>query len=114
VGLHHCQDFGLAFESVCLQVGNGPQRLAVVTPDGVAVRWQDEAHLVLRTGSSQPVQRVEVGAHVAVRRIDHGGAAVEDVVAAEQQPVFEQQQAQVIGRVAGRVEHHQGMGQITL
>ena len=82
--------------------------------DGVAVRRQDEVHLVLGAGQAQAVERIQVGAHVAVRRVDHGGAAVEDVVAAEQQTVFEQQQAQVVGRVAGRVDHLQGMSQIGL
>ena len=42
---------------------------------------------------------IEVGRHVAVRRVDDGGAAVQDVVAAEQQAVFFQQ-AQVVGGVA--------------
>ena len=45
--------------------------------------------------------------HVAVRRIDHRGAAVQDVIAAEQQAVFHQHQAQVIGGMAGRVDDFQ-------
>ena len=36
------------------------------------------------------VERIQVVAHVAVGRVDHGGAAVEDVVAAEQRGVFAQ------------------------
>ena len=55
-------------------------------------------------GGGERVQRIQVGRHVAVGRIDHRGAAVEDVVAREQQAVFQQHQAQVVGGVAGRVD----------
>ncbi|MDT4873592.1 hypothetical protein FQZ97_1088460 [compost metagenome] len=54
----------------------------------VAVRGQDEVDTVRLAQPVQLVQRFEVGAHVAVGRVDHGGAAVEDVVAREQQAVF--------------------------
>ena len=62
----------------------------------------------------EPVERVEVVGHVAVGRVDHGGAAVEDVVPAEQQAVFAQDQAQMVGCVAGGVHHLQGMGDFAL
>ena len=49
--------------------------------------------------------------HVAIGRVDDGGAAVEDVVAAEQQAVFLQHQAHVVGRMAWGVDDLQGVGQ---
>ena len=73
------------------------------------MRRQNELDLVLFTGGAQQVQRGQVIVHVAVGRVDHRGAAVEDVVAAEQQSVFEQHQADMVGRVAGRVQHQQGV-----
>ncbi len=75
---------------------------------------QDELHVVLGAQGVEPVERVQVVGHVAVGRVDHGGAAVEDVVAAEQQAVFAQEQAQVVGGVAGGVHHLQGMGDFAL
>jgi len=65
---------------------------------------------VLGADRIQPVQRIQVVGHVAVRRVDHRGAAVQDVVTTEQQRVFHQQQAQVVGRMAWGVDHLQGMG----
>ena len=76
----------------------------------VAVRGQDEFHAVFGEQGVQPVQRIEVVGHVAVGRVDDGGAAVQDVVAAEEQGVFHQQQAQVVGCVAGGVDGLQGVG----
>ncbi|MNL66897.1 hypothetical protein D3C87_1914300 [compost metagenome] len=78
------------------------------------MRGQDELHAVFGAHRMKPVQRIQVVGHVAVRRVDHRGAAVQDVIAAEQQIVFFQHQAQVVGRMAGRVDHLQGMGDFTL
>ena len=114
LGLHHRQNLGLSLEPVGFEVGNRRPGLTALTADGVAVRRQDEADAVLVAGLSQAVQRIKVGAHIAIGWINHGGAAVEDVVAAEQQAVFEQQQAQVVGGMARGVDHHQGVGQIAL
>jgi hypothetical protein len=104
--LHGGDDLGLARQAVALELGDGGARLA----QHMAVRGQDELHAVFGAGCVEPVERVEVVGHVAVGRVDDGRAAVEDVVAAEQQAVFPQQQAQVVGRVARRVHHLQGMG----
>ncbi len=76
----------------------------------VAVGRQDEFQPVFRTGRGQPVERRQVVAHVAVGRRDDGGAAVEHMVAAEQQAVVGQQQAQVVGGVARHVDDAQIMG----
>ena len=48
-------------------------------------------------------ERVEVGAHVAVGRTDHGGAPAHDVIAGEQRPLLVEREAHVVRRVAGRV-----------
>ncbi|MNT46313.1 hypothetical protein D3C72_1829470 [compost metagenome] len=75
----------------------------------VAVGGQDEAHIARLAGICQLFQRREVQTHVAIGRIDHGGAAVEDVVAAQQQAVFFQHQAHMVGRMAGGVDGAQGV-----
>ena len=80
VGLHHGDDLGLAREAVRLEVRNRLQRVR----QHVAVRGQDGAHVVLRAHLVQEVERIQVVGHIAVRRVDHGGAAIEDVVAREQ------------------------------
>ena len=51
---------------------------------------------------SPPIKRAELLAPVAVRRIDDRRRSVEHMVAAEQQPVFLQKEAQMIGRMPGR------------
>ncbi len=94
---HDGQDLGFALEPVRLQVGDGPARVA----QHVAVRRHDEFDAVSFAGGGQHVQRVQVGAHVAVGRIDHGGAAIEHMVAREQQAILDQHQAGVVGSVAG-------------
>jgi hypothetical protein len=66
--------------------------------------------VVVGAGLRQCVKRFDVVGHVAVRRVDDGGAAIQYVVAAEQQAVFHQHQAHVVGSVAGGVHHLQGMG----
>ena len=58
---------------------------------------------------AQQVQRVQVVVHIAIGRIDHGGAAIEDVVAAKEQAVFFEHEADMIGRMAGRVQGAQGV-----
>jgi len=60
---------------VRLELRNGLRRPA----DDVAVRRQDEFDTVLFAGLRQAVQRIEVGAHVAVGRVDDGGAAAENI-----------------------------------
>ena len=62
----------------------------------------------------EPVQRIQVVGHVAVGRVDHRGAAVQDVVAAEEQAIFPQQQAYMVGRVAGCVDDLQGVGDFAI
>ncbi len=75
----------------------------------MAVGREDELHIVLFAGRQQCVQRLQVVTHMAVRRVDHRGAAVQDVVAREQQPVFHQQQADMVGGMAGGVDGLQRM-----
>ena len=104
--LHGGQHLGFARQPVCLQVRDGAARVA----QHVAVCRQDELHAVRLAGSVQRVERIEVVGHVAVGRVNDGGAAVQHMVAAEQQGVFHQQQAQVVGRVARGVDHLQGVG----
>ncbi len=62
---------------------------------------------MLRAGGAQQVQGFQVQRHVAVGRVNHGRAAAQNVVAAEQQLVFQQHQAQVVGSVARCVQHLQ-------
>ena len=81
----------------------------------IAVGGQDEFDVQLLAGLCQQVERVQVVCHVAIGRVDDGGAAVQDMVAREQQAVFDQHQAQVVGRMAGCVQHLQGvLGQLEL
>ena len=75
----------------------------------MAVRGQDELHVVLLAQGQQGVQRIQIVGHVAIGRVDHCGAAVQDVVAREQQTIFHQQQAKVVGGVARCVHHLQRM-----
>ena len=108
VCLHHGKNFGLALEPVGLETGNCGGGLGQYIP----VRGQDEFNRVCFTGKAELVKRVEVVVHVPVRRVNHGGAAVQDVVATEQQAVFQQHQAQVVGRVTWRVQHSQGVAHL--
>ena len=110
VGLHHGQHLGLARQAVLFQVGDGVARAA----QHVAVGGQDEARVVRGAGGVELVERIQVGRHLAIGRVDDGGAAVQDVVAAEQQAIFLEQQAQVVGGVAGRVDGAQGVGDFAL
>ena len=110
VGLHHGEHLGFARQAVFFQAGDDGARAA----QHVAVGGQDEARFVRGAGGVELVERIEIGRHVAIGRVDDGGAAVQDVVAAEQQAVFFEQQAQVVGRVAGRVDDAQGMGDLAL
>ncbi|VDO17975.1 unnamed protein product, partial [Brugia timori] len=88
---HRGEHLRLARQPVRLQPRDGLRRRA----DDVAVRRQDEADVVLRAFAQQPVERVDVGGHVAVGRVDHRRAAVEHVVAGEQQPILLEHQAHV-------------------
>ncbi len=69
----------------------------------MSVRGQDELEGLAR----ESLERVDVGAHVAVGRIDHGRRAVENVIAREQQPVFLEQQADVVFGMSRRMQHAQ-------
>ena len=54
---------------------------------------------------AEPVERREVLHHVAAAlRVHHGGGAVEHVIAGEQRALLVEQEAQVVRRVAGRVD----------
>ena len=75
--VHRGQHFRFALEAVCLELGNRLRRLAQY----VAVGRQDKVDFMGVAGLAEPVQRVEVGGHFAVGRVDDGGASVEDVVA---------------------------------
>ena len=80
----------------------------------IAMRWQDELDRMLRTRCTEQVQRIQVVGHVAIGRVNDGGAAVQNMVAAQQQTVFDQHQAQVVSGVARRVQHHEGMADIAV
>ena len=75
--LHDFQHLGFALQAVGPEFGNGAWCIA----EHVAVGRGNEFNAVLLAGLGQQVQRVQVVVHVAVWRVDHGGAAVEDVVA---------------------------------
>src|SRR5690606_2317539 len=70
----------------------------------VPVRRQDVVDRLL----AQPLQRLHVGMHVAVGRADHHGRAVHDVLARAQQPVFLEQQADMVRLVPWRMQYAQG------
>ena len=93
-----------------LQTGNGRLGMA----QHMAVCRGDKFNLVRVAGVTQAVQRIEVGIHVAVGRVNHRCAAIQNVVAAEQNAVFEQHQAQVVGGMPGRVYHLQCMNRFAL
>jgi len=57
----------------------------------------------------QQVQRIKVIVHVAVGRIDHCGAAVQNMIAREQQAVFQKCQTQMIGRMSWGVQDFQAV-----
>ena len=105
VGLHNGGDLGLALEAVGFEMRNRAQCVW----HRVAVGRQDEFHAVLHASGMQQVQRIEVMRHIAVGRIDDGGAAVEDMVARKQHAVLRHQQTHMVGRVAGRVQRQQGV-----
>ena len=106
VGLHHRLDFGLAPQTMVLQVGDGTQRVG----NDMTVGRQDESHLHLGALGRQHVQRMQVVAHMAIRRVNHRGTAVQNVVTGKEQSVLFQQQAHMVGRVAWCKDHTQTMG----
>ena len=55
----------------------------------------------------QQAQRLQVGLHVAVGRVDHHRRALHQMVAGEQQLLLLQQIAQMVRRMARRVDHAQ-------
>ena len=75
----------------------------------MTVGRQDESHLHLGALGCQHIQRMQVVTHMTIRRVNHRGTAVQYVVTRKQQSVLFQQQAHVIGRVAGRKDHTQTM-----
>ena len=72
--------------------------------DEVAVSRRDDREVL----GQQPLERVQVGAHVAVGRIDHHRRALHHVVAGEQHLRLLEQVAHVIRGVAGGVDYPQG------
>ena len=75
----------------------------------IPVGRQNEVDGVLNAGSTQHIERIQISRHVAIGRVNDRGAAVEDVVATEQQAVLHQHQAEVVGGVAGGVDDLEGM-----
>ena len=51
----------------------------------------------------QSPQRLQVSPHIPIRRLDDDGRALHDVITGEQHAGFGQQEAQMVGGVAGRV-----------
>ncbi len=100
VGLHDGGDFGFPAQAVRLEVRNRPQCIG----QRMAVRRQNELHAKCGAGVMQQVQRIQVIPHVAIGRVNHGRAAVQDVVTRKQQPVFFEQQANMVGCVARCVD----------
>ena len=96
-GLHRRLHLGFALQAVRPELRNRLRSLA----QHMAMRRQDEVDLMRVAGAGEPVQRIEVGAHLAIGRIDDGRAAVEDVVAGEQQAILDQHQADMVGGVPG-------------
>ena len=81
-------------------VGDVVHQAAVPRAEGA-----DRRHLVAHTGEA-----VEVLVQVAVGRADDDGRAVHHVVAGQQQRMLLDQPAEVVGRVARRVQRTQGEG----
>ena len=111
--MHGAGDFGLALQTVRFEAANhiaGIKGLTGQVAQDIPMGGQDQTNVVAGASCQQFVQRVQVAAHVAVGRADDGGAAIEHMVAAEQQAVFFQHQAQVVGRVARRVDGAQAVG----
>ena len=107
MGLHDAGNFFLAPQAVCFQVRNDPQGMI----QHIAMGGQNMLDVVLRTDGAEHIKRVQIIPHMPIGRIDHGGAAVQNMVAAEQQAVLDQHQANVVGGVSGRMDDLQGMGQ---
>ena len=105
VGLHHRSNFCLAHEPVGFEVADCAQSVG----HGVSVGWKNKLHLVREAAGVQNIQGVQVICHVAVRRVNDGGASVQNVVARKQNAVLAQQQADVVGGMAWRVNHLQRM-----
>ena len=82
------------------ELGNHLPRLA----QHVAMGRQEELHLVLGTHRIQIRQALQVLGHIAIGRIDDGGAAIEDVVPRKEQAIFNQQQAQMVAGMARGVQ----------
>ena len=61
-----------------------------------------------RSSSQQRAQRCDVGGHVAVGRIDHDGRRLHHVIAGEERLLLLEQVADVVRRVAGRVDRRAG------
>ena len=68
-----------------------------------AVTGRDVSELL----AEQQPQAREVGGHVAVGRIDHDGRALHEVVAGKEQPLALLEKAELVGRVARRVQDAQ-------
>jgi ATP-dependent Clp protease ATP-binding subunit ClpA len=83
---------------------------ALLKEKDAAVRGQDVLHVQRCAGLVQAVQRIQVVAHVAIRRVNHRGAAVQYVIAREQKPIFFQHKTDVVGRMAGRENRPQRVG----
>ena len=73
------------------------------------MRGQDELHIKALAVFVQQIQRLQVVRHVAIGRRNDGGAAVKNMVAAKEQAVFFEQDAQMIGRMPRRVNKAQGV-----
>ena len=80
-----------------------PPDLAMRRADQVAVPRRDDRDVARQ----QRFERGEVGAHVAVGRIDDHRRALHHVIAGEQHLRFLEQVAQVVGRVPRRVQRAQ-------
>ena len=72
VFLHDPQDLCLAPEAVCLERGNGLRR----PRQHIAMGRTYVTDAMRATGRAKPVKRIKVGIHLAIRRIDHGRAAI--------------------------------------
>src|SRR5438128_7415051 len=93
------EDLVLPFDAVGDVLGQ--DRLGLLEDVAVAGAEPGQAPL------AEPLQRLEVGGHVAVGRVDDGGRARQNGVAGEEDPLLLEEEAEVVGGVAGGVEHLQ-------
>ena len=84
ISLHNGGNLGFAFEAVGVEMRYSAQRIG----QRMAMCREDEIYAVLHAHVVQEIKRIQIVRHIAIRRINDGGAAVQDVVTRKQEPVL--------------------------